>query len=113
MLFRSPMYGTINTQTYVAGALIAIIIIIGLVLIFAKENEKFQLKCAYINGKVFADDVIKKLAAMPPKEVLIARLVSILNSPISGMVTVLSGITKKYVYVINAIKEQKEKQGGK
>ena len=35
-----PMYGTINTQTYIAGALIAIIIVIGLVLIFAKENEK-------------------------------------------------------------------------
>jgi uncharacterized membrane protein len=39
-----PMYGTINTQTYVAIALIAIIVIIGLVLIFAKESEKIVLK---------------------------------------------------------------------
>ena len=39
-----PMYGTINTQTYVAGALILIIVIIGLVLIFAKENERIVTK---------------------------------------------------------------------
>jgi uncharacterized membrane protein len=39
-----PMYGTINTQTYVAIALIAIILIIGLVLIFSKEETKIVTK---------------------------------------------------------------------
>jgi len=39
-----PMYETLNTQTYIGVALIVIIIIIGLVLIFSKENEKVVFK---------------------------------------------------------------------
>ncbi len=35
-----PMYGTIKTQTYIATALIIMILIIGIVLILAKEEKK-------------------------------------------------------------------------
>lgn len=80
---------------------------------FAKENEKLQLKVAYVDGKVFGEGAIKKLASIPSREVLLTRLVYALNSPISGMAMTLSGITRKFVYALNAIKEQKEKQGGK
>jgi uncharacterized membrane protein len=38
------MYGTIQTQTYVAIALIAIILIIGLVFLFVKEEKQIVLK---------------------------------------------------------------------
>lgn len=46
-----PMYGTIHTQTYVGAALIAVIVIIGLVLIFSKENEKIVLKTKTVRAK--------------------------------------------------------------
>lgn len=39
-----PMYGTIRTQTYIAIALIGIIVIIGLILIFSKEEKKIITK---------------------------------------------------------------------
>lgn len=39
-----PMYGTIHTQTYIATALIAIIVIIGLVLLFSKEEKQVVIK---------------------------------------------------------------------
>jgi len=38
------MYGQIKTQTYVSGAIILIIFIIGLVLVFSKESEKIIFK---------------------------------------------------------------------
>lgn len=38
------MYGTIRTQTYIGIALIAIIIIIGLILIFSKEDKQIIIK---------------------------------------------------------------------
>ncbi len=41
-----PMYGTINVQTYVSIALIAIIVIIGLVLLFVKEEKQIIFKKA-------------------------------------------------------------------
>jgi uncharacterized membrane protein len=39
-----PMYGTIHTQTYIGIALIAIIVIIGLVLLFSKEEKQIIIK---------------------------------------------------------------------
>jgi uncharacterized membrane protein len=39
-----PMYGTIHTQTYIAIALIAIIVVIGLVLLFVKEEKHIIIK---------------------------------------------------------------------
>lgn len=38
------MYGSIKTQTYVSGAIIAVIVIIGIVLILSKETEKIIFK---------------------------------------------------------------------
>jgi len=38
------MYGQIKTQTYVSGAIIAVIFVIGLVFIFSKESEKIIFK---------------------------------------------------------------------
>lgn len=76
---------------------------------FAKENEKFQLKGAWLNGEVVSVDVVKEMASLPSREVLLVRLVSVLNSPISGMALILSGIINKLVYVLNAVEEKKEK----
>jgi uncharacterized membrane protein len=39
-----PMYGTIKTQTYISIALIAIIVVIGIVLIFSKEEKQIVVK---------------------------------------------------------------------
>ena len=39
-----PMYGEIKSQTYISVAIIGFVLIIGLVLIFSKENEKIVVK---------------------------------------------------------------------
>jgi len=39
-----PMYGTIITQTYIAAALIALIVIIGLFFVFSKEEKQVIVK---------------------------------------------------------------------
>jgi len=39
-----PMYETITTQTYIAGALIALIIIIGLFFVLSKEDRQIIIK---------------------------------------------------------------------
>jgi uncharacterized membrane protein len=46
-----PMYGTIHTQTYIGAVLIAVIVIIGLFLVFTKENEKIVLKTKTVREK--------------------------------------------------------------
>jgi uncharacterized membrane protein len=46
-----PMYGTIHTQTWIGISLLALILIIGIFFVFAKENEKVILKTKTIQAK--------------------------------------------------------------
>ena len=75
---------------------------------FAKANEKFKLRGGYVDGEVVTVDTIKELASLPTREILLARLLNCMNSPISGFVSVCSGITKKLLYAFNEIIKKKE-----
>lgn len=77
---------------------------------FAEENEKFELKAAVLNGKILTTEQIKALSKLPSKEVLLSQFLSVLNAVPTGLVTVLSGVQRDFVNVINAIKEKKENE---
>jgi len=76
---------------------------------FAKAHEKFKIKGAYIDGKLIDTERIKEMANLPSKEVLLAQVVGGIKSPITGFVMVLGGIIRKFVYVVDAVKTNKEK----
>lgn len=59
---------------------------------FAKENEALEIKGGFLDGAVISLDEVKKLAATPSKEVLIAKLLGSLNSPISALARTLQAI---------------------
>ena len=70
--------------------------------VFAKETkanpalaEKIVPKCAYVEKKYLDKDGVKALAAIPSKEILIARLLGCLQSPLSKFVGVLDAIAKQ------------------
>ena len=75
---------------------------------FAKANKELNIKVGVLDGKVISTDEIKALAALPPKEVLVAKLLGSMNSPISGFVGVLQGTIRKVVYAIDAVRKEKE-----
>ncbi|MGQ9630302.1 MAG: 50S ribosomal protein L10 [bacterium] len=74
---------------------------------FARENEKLDIKVGLIEGKVMDSDGIRELANLPPREVLLSRLVGSLQFPLVGLVNVLQGSMRNLIYVLNAIKEKK------
>ncbi|MFK5954193.1 MAG: 50S ribosomal protein L10 [Desulfobacterium sp.] len=75
---------------------------------FAKDNKKLEIKAAAMNGKVLSMDEIKALATMPSREVMLATVLSAMNAVPTSMVRVLSGVPTAFLHVVNAIKEQKE-----
>ncbi|MFH1868267.1 MAG: 50S ribosomal protein L10 [Candidatus Omnitrophota bacterium] len=78
---------------------------------FAKKNKNLKIKGGYVDGGDISADMVKELASLPGRDVLIARLVSCINSPISGLVSACSGIIKKFVYALNEISKKKESKG--
>ena len=75
---------------------------------FAKENKELKVKIGVLDGKVISADEIKALAALPPKEVLIAKMLGSMNAPITGFVNVLQGTIRNVVYALDAVRKQKE-----
>jgi uncharacterized membrane protein len=64
------MYGDIKTQTYVSMSIIGIIVIIGLVLIFVRENERIVIKKIkpYLSSDVQTKKIDKKVLNNLAKE---------------------------------------------
>lgn len=77
---------------------------------FVKENKKFDLKVGVLNGKVLDAEAIKALSSLPSKDVMLARVLSVMNAVPTSLVTALSDVPRRMVNVLQAIKDQKEAQ---
>ena len=63
---------------------------------FAEEGDgKPAIKAGYVDGDIFVDDQIERLAQIPPRDVLLGQMVSAMQSPISGLAFTLNGILQK------------------
>ncbi len=77
---------------------------------FAKEHDKLQIRAAALEGEKITADELIALSKLPSKEVLLGQFLSVLNSVPTGLVQVLSGVPRTFLYGLQAIKEQKEQQ---
>ena len=77
---------------------------------FAKENESFSVRGAYVDGEVWDAQMVKGIAALPSREVLIAQTVSQIKAPLYGLVGTLSAVTRQLVWVLSALKEKQAKE---
>lgn len=75
---------------------------------FAKINDKLKVKVGILDGKVISAEEVKAVASLPPKEVLIAKVLGSMNAPITGFVNVLQGTIRNVVYALDAVRKAKE-----
>lgn len=61
---------------------------------FAKENKKLELKAAIVEGTVYNKEQTEQLAAIPSREVLLAKLLGSIKSPISSFARVINAIAE-------------------
>ena len=62
---------------------------------FAKTNDKLVIRGGAFAGKALDANAVKALANIPSKEVLLAQLVGLLQSPISRTARVLAAVAGK------------------
>ena len=74
---------------------------------FAKKNEKFRVKAGLVEGKITDLEGLKILSRLPPREVLISRVLGGFNTPIASFVNVLNGPIRGLALALNAIARQK------
>ena len=62
---------------------------------FAKTNDKLVIRAGAISGKVLDVNGVKQLANIPSKEVLLAQLLGLMQSPISRTARVLAALAEQ------------------
>ena len=70
------------------------------------KYKKMTVKCGMVEGSYINLDGVKELATLPPKEVLVAKLLGTLEAPISGLARVLSETISGLARVLNQIAEK-------
>lgn len=74
-----------------------------------KVNPLPVIKSAYMDGSVYSEKQVRTFATLPSRQELLSRLVGSMNSPIQGIVNVLSAIPRGLVTVIDQVRQKKEK----
>ncbi|MEY4735708.1 MAG: hypothetical protein RL302_27 [Pseudomonadota bacterium] len=62
---------------------------------FAKTNDKLVIRAGAYGGKALDVNGVKQLASIPSKEVLLAQLLGLMQSPISRTARVLSALAEQ------------------
>lgn len=69
---------------------------------FARTSRILTIKGGVLNKAIVSAKGIEDLATLPSREELLGKLLGTINSPIQGLVNVLSGPSRSFVQVLNA-----------
>jgi len=75
---------------------------------FAKTHAQLQIRGAVLEGKSLNAADLLALSKLPSKEILLATLLSGMQAVPTNFVRVLNAIPQKMVYMLQAVKDQKE-----
>lgn len=73
-----------------------------------KEKELPSFKAFYLDQQIHGPDQVKRLAELPPREVLLSQLVAAVESPLTSLVGSLDGFFRELVGSIEALAEKKK-----
>jgi large subunit ribosomal protein L10 len=75
---------------------------------FVKDNpEVFSFKAGVVEGRVVALKDVEAIAALPSKEVLISKIMFLINSQAQRLATVIGAVPRNLAVVVGQVAEQK------
>jgi large subunit ribosomal protein L10 len=73
-----------------------------------KDMPALQFKAGLVEGRAIAAEQIKDIASLPSREELIAKLLFLLQSPITRFARVLAAVPQSFVAVLDQVRQKKE-----
>lgn len=75
---------------------------------FAKDHDKLEIKGGSLDGKVLDKAGVEMLSKLPGREELIARLMGSMQAPVQNVVYALHAAVAKVVYAVDAHRRKLE-----
>ena len=79
---------------------------------FAAGAKVLEFKAGLVEGKPVAGEEIKQIATLPSREALIAKLLFLLQSPVTRFASALAAIPRQLVVALDQVRQKKEGTGG-
>jgi large subunit ribosomal protein L10 len=74
---------------------------------FVKDNpEVFTFKAGVVEGRVVALRDVEALATLPPKEVMISKIMFLINAQAQRLATVISAVPRNLAVVVRQVSEK-------
>ena len=77
---------------------------------FSKESKILVIKGGLLGSRIISADEVTALAALPPREILLAQVLGTIQGPASGISRAVAGSIRSVLYVLKARVEQLEQQ---
>lgn len=75
---------------------------------YIKKAKKGEIVGGVIDGKALTSKDVQRLADLPSKEELIAKILGSINSPATGLVNTVNGVARALVIAMDQVRQQKE-----
>lgn len=75
---------------------------------FSKKAPVLQVKAGVVDGQLLPREEVLAMAELPPREVMLARLLGVMAAPLRGLVTVLSGSLRGLVVGLDQVRQKRE-----
>jgi large subunit ribosomal protein L10 len=72
-----------------------------------KDTEKPRFKAYYADGKVFGLETLKKIALLPPRNVVMSMLIGTVQGPISQFISVLDAAAREFIGTVDALAKKR------
>lgn len=80
---------------------------------FSKKNkDKLTILGGVVEGSLVDADGVKALADLPPKPVVQAMLLGLMQAPVKNLMGLMQNSARQMLYVLSALAEKKKEEGG-
>ncbi len=79
---------------------------------FSKKAPVLRVKAGLVDGRVLPREEVLAIAELPPREVMVARLMGLMMAPLQGLGGVLAWTLRGFVVSVDQIRQKKEESGG-
>ena len=76
---------------------------------FVKTSENIVVRGGLLQGRILEQHDVQKLSELPPREILLAMLFSVIQSPLTRLAGALNAKTRE---LLSILKQLSEKKGG-
>ena len=77
---------------------------------FGKDHDYLALKAGLMDGQIFDQQQVGRLAELPLRDQLLAQVLGAISAPASALVNLLGAITSQFVFTLDAIADQRKQQ---